>query len=122
MPSFTHCKNIRPSTNYLVIEEIFLTQQERQKNNSHLFIDSTHLDSLVIIHNPLFMVMAISKAMIMLAVVANLKVKQHISTYTMQTIVACDITTFFHSIINSKNVAQPSEQQKSEREYTERGA
>lgn len=54
------------------------------------------------------MVMAISKAMIMLAIVANLKVKRHISIYMMQKIVACYITTLFHSIVNSKNVAQPS--------------
>lgn len=37
-------------------------------------MDLTHLNSLVIIHNPLFMVRAISKAMIMLAIVTNLQV------------------------------------------------
>lgn len=44
MPSLADSKNIAPSTNYLY--------------------------SLVIIHNPLAVVMAISKAMIMLAIVA----------------------------------------------------
>jgi len=74
MPSFTHCKNIPPSTNYLIIEEIKIYTPRMTKKIICL-LDSTHLDSLVIVHNPLFMVMAVSKAMVVLTIVANLKGK-----------------------------------------------
>lgn len=88
MSFFAHGKNIRPIANYLgMMSTVYVTWEEEEKKNPYTHTPKrnkrqgkvrTYLNSSIIILYPAFLVVTVSKTMIVLTIIANLQNWVHI--------------------------------------------